>query len=137
MAEPDSAEPPVPPNPVDAEPPVPPNPWTPSRRCRRTRGRRTASPPNHLDAEIVDPSSPVVPPNPITPDYTDAGVPTFTHVRDRIEERIGRAIGSEELAHETPAGRSVQEQWDTREKAAKERLEQIRKSLHNDSGSSE
>ena len=106
MAEPDSAEPPVPPNSV-------------------------------VDAEIVDPSSPALPINPITPDYTGTGVPTFTHVRDKIEERIGRAIGSEELAHETPAGRSVQEQWDAREKAAKERLDQIRKSLHNDSGSSE
>ena len=128
MAEPDSAEPPVPPNPVDAEPPVPPNPVD----------AEPPVPPNPvIDAEIVDPSTPAVPPNPISPDYTDAGVPTFTHVRDKIEERIGRAIGSEELAHETPAGRSVQEQWDAREKAAKERLEQIRKSLHNDSGSSE
>ena len=104
----------MPPNPVDAEPPVPSNPV--------------------IDAEIVE--SPC-PPVPIAPDYTDAGVPTFNHVRDKIEERIGRAIGSEELAHETPAGRGVQEQWDAREKAAKERLEQIRKSLHKDSGSSE
>ena len=115
MAEPDSAEPA--PNDVDAAPPARPNPV--------------------IDAEIVDPSSPVVTPTPISPDYTDAGVPTFTHVRDKIEKRIGRAIGSEELAHESAAGRSVQEQWDAREKAAKERLEQIRKSLHNDAGSSE
>ncbi len=51
-------------------------------------------------------------------DYTDAGVPTFDRVRDRIEERFGTAIGSEELERESRTGRDVDEQWQAREKAA-------------------
>ncbi|WP_280484682.1 hypothetical protein [Nocardia cyriacigeorgica] len=34
-----------------------------------------------------------------------------------------------ELDRQTPAGRSADEQWQAREEAARERLEQIRKSL--------
>ncbi|MGX1807957.1 PspA/IM30 family protein [Nocardia sp. NPDC055321] len=66
--------------------------------------------------------------------YTNSGVPTFESVRDKVEQRYGTAQGMNELDRQTPVGRSVDEQWDAREKAARERLEQIRKSVHgNDS----
>ena len=65
-----------------------------------------------------------------TPDYTAGSVPTFDSVRDKVEQRYGTAIGSDELARETTAGRSLQEQWDAREKAGHEKLDQIRKSMH-------
>lgn len=66
--------------------------------------------------------------------YSGSGVPTFESVRDKVERRYGTAQGMDELDRQTPAGRSVDEQWDARERAARERLEQIRKSVHgNDS----
>lgn len=66
--------------------------------------------------------------------YTTSGVPTFESVRDKVEQRYGTAQGMDELDRQTPAGRSVEEQWDARQKTARERLEQIRKSMHgNDS----
>lgn len=62
--------------------------------------------------------------------YTPGGVPTFDAVRDKVEQRYGTARGMGELDRQTPAGRSAEEQWDARAKAARERLEQIRKSVH-------
>ncbi|TCJ93175.1 hypothetical protein [Nocardia alba] len=67
--------------------------------------------------------------------YSSSGVPTFDSVRDRVEQRFGAARGMDELDRQTPAGRSVDEQWEARERAARERLDQIRKSVQgNDSG---
>ncbi|UFS99251.1 PspA/IM30 family protein [Nocardia huaxiensis] len=67
--------------------------------------------------------------------YTTSGVPTFESVRDKVEQRYGTAQGMGDLDRQTPAGRSAEEQWDARAKAARERLEQIRKSVHgNDNG---
>ncbi|KQY27907.1 MULTISPECIES: PspA/IM30 family protein [Nocardia] len=67
--------------------------------------------------------------------YSTSGVPTFDSVRDKVEQRFGTAQGMDELDRQTPAGRSVDEQWEAREKAARERLDQIRKSVQgNDSG---
>ena len=89
-----------------------------------------------IDAELVPldtpASAPVSPvPTPvIDPGYTPDGVPTFESVREKIENRYGTAIGSAELAAETPEGRSVEEQYEARQKAAAERLEQIRRSMH-------
>ena len=86
-----------------------------------------------IDAEIVplDPAPAPVPVSPpVDPGYTPDGVPTFESVRDKIENRYGTAIGSAELAAETPEGRSVEEQYEARQKAAAERLEQIRRSMH-------
>ena len=62
--------------------------------------------------------------------YTPGGVPTFESVREKIETRYGTAIGATELASETPEGRSVEEQYEERQRAAAKRLEQIRKSMH-------
>lgn len=74
------------------------------------------------------PAAPVPVP-PIDTGYTAAGVPTFDSVREKIETRYGTAIGASELASETPEGRTVEEQYDARRKAAAERLEQIRASM--------
>ncbi|WP_369633843.1 hypothetical protein [Nocardia sp. JMUB6875] len=62
--------------------------------------------------------------------YTNSGVPTFESVRDKVEQRYGTSQGMGELDRQTPVGRSVEEQWDARAKAARERLDQIRKSMH-------
>jgi phage shock protein A len=73
-------------------------------------------------------------PDPAEPqgDYTDGGVPTFDHIRNRIEERYATARGTTELAEESAVGRSVAQQQEDRDAAARERLEQIRRSLKND-----
>ena len=75
------------------------------------------------------------PPEPVEPaetGYTPGGVPTFDSVREKIETRYGTAIGASELAAETPEGRTVEEQYDARQRAAAERLAEIRKSMHPD-----
>lgn len=64
--------------------------------------------------------------------YTAAGVPTFDAVREKIETRYGTALGASELASETPEGRSIEEQYEKRQQAAAERLQQIRESMHKD-----
>ena len=64
--------------------------------------------------------------------YTPGGVPTFDAVREKIETRYGTAIGSSELASETPEGRSAAEQYEKRQQAAAERLRQIRESMRDD-----
>jgi len=77
------------------------------------------------------------PPEPVEPaetGYTPGGVPTFDSVREKIETRYGTAIGASELAAETPEGRTVEEQYDARQRAAAERLGEIRKSMHPDEG---
>lgn len=82
--------------------------------------------PQVVDAEIVDSGTePVVPAG----DYNEAGVPSFDYVRERIEGRIATSVGSAELAGETPEGRSVDEQLAERERAGKEKLEQIRRAM--------
>lgn len=63
-------------------------------------------------------------------DYTGGGMPTFDSVRDKFQRRIGTAFGHRELDRQSAAGRGVEEQWEAREQAARERLEQIRTSLH-------
>ena len=89
-----------------------------------------------LDADLV-PADPPPPPLPAPTDagYTPAGVPTFESVREKIETRYGTAIGATELAEETPEGRSVAEQFAARERAAAERLAQIRESMRSDDDS--
>ncbi len=68
------------------------------------------------------------------PDYTARGVPTFDRVREKVEQRFGTAIGSDELARQTPSGQSLEEKWEAREKAGHERLNEIRRSLHGNDG---
>jgi phage shock protein A len=71
-----------------------------------------------------------VPAEPVDTGYTLGGVPTFDSVREKIETRYGTAIGASELAAETPEGRTIEEQYDARQRAAAERLAEIRKSMH-------
>jgi phage shock protein A len=66
---------------------------------------------------------------PPDPGYDSAGVPTFESVRQKIETRYGTSLGAAELAAETPEGRDVEEQYDERQRAAAERLAQIRESM--------
>jgi phage shock protein A len=69
------------------------------------------------------------PAQPADTGYTSSGVPTFDSVREKIETRYGTAIGAAELAAETPEGRTVEEQYDARQRAAARRLAQIRESM--------
>ncbi|MCW2720316.1 hypothetical protein [Pseudonocardia sp.] len=94
----------------------------------------TASGGETIDAEIVpDPATPAVTPSapqpPPAPDYDEHGVPSLDYVRDKIEGRFATSLGMGELAAETPQGRSLEEQEAEREKAAKAKLEEIRRSL--------
>ena len=86
--------------------------------------------PEPVDAEIVELSpAPGSTFQPVETGYTPDGVPTFESVREKIETRYGTAIGAAELASETPEGRSVEEQYEARQKAAAERLARIRESM--------
>lgn len=67
--------------------------------------------------------------------YSASGVPTFGSVRDKVERRFGTAFGARALGKQSPAGRGADEQWEAREQAARERLAQIRTSLHEGEGS--
>jgi phage shock protein A len=66
------------------------------------------------------------------PGYDSAGVPTFESVREKIESRYATADGEAELDADTAEGRSVEEQYDERQRAAAERLAQIRESMRSD-----
>jgi phage shock protein A len=70
----------------------------------------------------------------VDPDYTSSGVPTFDSVREKIETRYETSIGAAELDAESPEGRSVEEQYQAREREAAERLAQIRESMRDDTG---
>jgi hypothetical protein len=84
-------------------------------------------------SEALEPQPPAPPPTAAEESgYTPGGVPTFESVREKIETRYGTAIGATELAAETPEGRSVDEQYEERQRAAAERLEQIRESMRHD-----
>jgi phage shock protein A len=74
---------------------------------------------------------------PTTPDapdagYDSAGVPTFESVRERIESRYATAEGGAELDADTAEGRSVEQRYEERQRAAAERLAQIRESMRSD-----
>jgi phage shock protein A len=66
------------------------------------------------------------------PGYSESGVPTFESVRDKIESRYGASLGAAELDAQTPEGRTLEEQYEARRRAAAERLAQIRESMNRD-----
>ncbi|OBA60930.1 hypothetical protein A5647_12575 [Mycobacterium sp. 1100029.7] len=68
------------------------------------------------------------------PGYDSAGVPTFESVREKIENRYATSLGDAELDAESSEGRSVAEQYDERQRAAADRLAQIRESMRADEG---
>jgi phage shock protein A len=77
------------------------------------------------------PAAPLSEPN-VDPGYSQSGVPTFESVREKIETRYGTSLGAAELDAESPEGRTVDEQYEARKRAAADRLEQIRESMHRD-----
>ncbi len=84
-----------------------------------------------LDSSVTEPSpggGHDTDPSEATADYVD-GVPTFDFVRDRIEGRYATAVGATELAEGSTTGRSLAQQQEDRDAAARERLEEIRRSL--------
>ncbi|MDQ2636563.1 MAG: hypothetical protein M3Y83_06785 [Actinomycetota bacterium] len=92
----------------------------------------TSEPEAAVEAELVEPAPPPPPADPAETGYTPSGVPTFESVREKIETRYGTAIGASELGGETPEGRSVEEQYEKRQRAAAERLAAIRESMKDD-----
>ncbi|MGV7637089.1 hypothetical protein PJI23_32235, partial [Mycobacterium kansasii] len=50
-------------------------------------------------------------------------------MREKIERRTTTALGAEELAHGTTAGQDAARAFEEREKAAKAKLDEIRRSL--------
>ncbi len=78
------------------------------------------------------PESPATEPDADT-GYTSAGVPTFDSVREKIESRYETSIGAGELDAATPEGRDVDEQFEAHQRAAADRLAQIRESMRHDS----
>jgi hypothetical protein len=83
--------------------------------------------PEPLEAEIVPDPGAVAPPP--APDYDDHGVPSLDYVRDKIETRYATSLGAAELAQETAAARSIEEQEAERERAGKAKLDEIRRSM--------
>src|SRR5271168_4532874 len=79
-----------------------------------------------------EPETPAGQPD-IDPGYSSSGVPTFESVREKIESRYETSIGSAELDAETPEGRDVEDQYEARQRAAADRLAQIRESMRDDS----
>ncbi|MCE6996464.1 hypothetical protein LZG04_16895 [Saccharothrix sp. S26] len=79
-----------------------------------------------IDAEVVEhePVRPVVP-----GDYTEDGVPTFEHVRDRIENRFATSAGAGELAEAIPEAKAVEDEFEARRQAGLDKLDQIRRSM--------
>ena len=85
-----------------------------------------------VDAEIVEEKKDLTvapPPVVLAGDYTEAGVPTFDYVRDRIENRVATGIGTTELADATQEGKAVEDQFEARKKAGLSKLEEIRRSM--------
>ncbi len=86
--------------------------------------------PEVLDAEIVDdtPTAPTAIPE---PDYSESGVPSFDHVRDRIEQRYTTSIGATEIAGigGPETAESLDKKIADRDKAAKDKLAEIRRAM--------
>lgn len=71
-------------------------------------------------------------PDPAPSGWTEDGVPTFEHVRETIERRAATAMGAEELAADSAAGRERAEREAEHDAAARDKLEEIRRSLRGD-----
>jgi len=84
-----------------------------------------------IDGEIVEDSTALDRPLPQAPpgDYDQAGVPSFDYVRDRIENRVATSVGSQELADATPEGKAVEDQFEARQQAGRDKLEEIRRQM--------
>jgi phage shock protein A len=83
------------------------------------------------DAAKPAPVAPLNKPD-VEPGYSESGVPTFDSVRDKIETRYATSLGAAELDAQTPEGRTIDEQYEARQRAAAKRLAQIRESMNRD-----
>lgn len=98
-----------------------------------------AEDPNVVDAELVEstttPAFPAaVSPEIPEPDYTEAGVPGFDYVRDRIEKRFNTSVGATELAGlggEQDIA-SLDKKLAERDQAAKDKLAEIRRAMRHE-----
>src|SRR6185312_6659580 len=133
---------------ADVEEAVAPPPEEPTPEAKQS-GTQQAEKPEPGPSESADPDAEIVDaelvPTPIattTPtsavpaptfDYTDAGVPTLGYLQDKIERRYGNALGGTELAEATKEAQTAAKAQEEREKAAADKLEEIRRSLHRDS----
>ncbi|MDT5012453.1 MAG: hypothetical protein QOH57_4070 [Mycobacterium sp.] len=81
------------------------------------------------------PTAPITAPD-VEPAYSSAGVPTYESVREKIENRYTTSLGSAELDAETTEGRDIEEQYEARQRAAADRLAQIRESMKPGQGDS-
>ena len=79
------------------------------------------------------PDDPSIPQADVDPGYTAAGIPTFDAVREKIENRVGTALGASELDAETAEANAVEQQYEARQRAAAERLAEIRESMRSES----
>ncbi len=90
-----------------------------------------------VDAELVEdpPTTPVpaaaFPPAVPEPDYSEGGVPSFDFVRDRIEQRYSTSVGATEVAGlgTDNTVEALDKKIADRDQAAKDKLEQIRRSM--------
>ena len=126
---------PVAEDPTPQDPKTPESPAAPESATKPPTDEPASVPdnPTAADAPSTSAGSSVLPPVPVQlPDtgYTAAGVPTLEGVREKIESRYGTALGATELAEETPEGRTSATAFDARQKAAADKLEEIRASMH-------
>ena len=126
---------PVAEDPTPQHPKTPGDPAAPERATTPPTDEPAPVPanPTAADAPSASTESASLPPVPVQlPDtgYTAAGVPTLEGVREKIESRYGTALGATELAEETPEGRTAATSFDARKKAAEDKLEEIRASMH-------
>lgn len=63
---------------------------------------------------------------------SDETVPSFESVREKIETRYSTAQGAAELDAETPEGAAVEEQYQARQQAAADRLDEIRAAMRDE-----
>ncbi|HEY3611713.1 MAG TPA: hypothetical protein VGL06_29725 [Pseudonocardiaceae bacterium] len=90
-----------------------------------------------IEGEVVEEGGALALPGSTVPevpvlDYTDSGVPTFDYVRSQIEGRIATSSGAAELAGDTAAAASVEDEFAAREQAGRDRLEQIRRAMRDE-----
>jgi hypothetical protein len=91
-----------------------------------------AGEPKSAEVSTTKPAATTLPPVSVAkPDtgYTPAGVPTLGGVRDKIETRYGTALGATELAEETTEVRAASQRYEAVQKAAADKLEEIRSSM--------
>jgi hypothetical protein len=101
----------------------------PNQRTEQAMSKHPQDEPAAIEGELVGEPQPTA--APVVPefDYTDSGVPNFDYVRDRIENRFTTSTAATELSGGVPEAKSVDEQLADRDRAGRDRLEEIRRSM--------